>query len=99
MSSISWPLHVVAAVSALMYSVSVTSIALVAAFGDDAERRRHARETLKILVRHQPKQTGFERKTAKEVQSTDKAAKAALAFGSVRCTLVRVLGPSRRRVH
>lgn len=62
MSSIPWPLHVVAVVSALMYSVSVTSIALVAAFGDDPKRRRHAQETLKILVRHQPKQTGFEGK-------------------------------------
>jgi hypothetical protein len=75
-----------------MYSVSVTSIALVAAFGDDAERRRHAQETLKILVRHQPKQTG------KEVQSADEAAKAALAFGSVRCTLVPVLGSAKKRV-
>jgi hypothetical protein len=81
-----------------MYSVSVTSIALVAAFGDDAERRRHAQETLKILVRHQPKQTGSERKTAKEVQSADETAKAALAFGSVRCTLVPVLGSARKRV-
>jgi hypothetical protein len=57
MSPTSWPLYVITAVSALMYSASVTSIALVAALGQDAERRQHARETLKILVRHRPQQS------------------------------------------
>jgi hypothetical protein len=52
MSSLSWSVHVIATVSGLMYTTSVTSIALVAALGRDAERRQHARETLKILVRY-----------------------------------------------
>jgi hypothetical protein len=69
MPSVSWSLHVITVVSALMYSMSVTSIAFVAALGHDAERRRHARETLKILVRHPPQQLNIEGTTPKEVRA------------------------------
>lgn len=76
MSSASWPLHVIAVVSALMYSASVTSIALVAALGHDAERRRHAQETLKILVRHPSQQLKFKKISPNAIEPTDEHADA-----------------------
>ena len=37
-----------------VYATSVTAVAFTAAFGRDPGRRWHARETLKVLLRHPP---------------------------------------------
>jgi hypothetical protein len=58
MSSVASSAQLILALSSLMYASSVTSVALVAALVRDAERRRHACETLRVLVRHRTERLG-----------------------------------------
>lgn len=55
MSVLPTSVHIVAAASGLLYAASVTTVALTAVLGRDSRRRLHARETLKILLRHSPR--------------------------------------------